>query len=184
MPMRQSLLNPRSVAWNTDDKSEGTKEARVTVLIPTYRRPTALANCVHSLLDGASRPAEIIVIGRKGDAETEQELPRLGSRFGSTVNLRSAWVAEPGHLPPVETGIRAARNGIVAMLDDDVTVAADWLAHILAPFSDSTVGVVGGRVLVPGSEQTRLKGKPGRSSWYGKHWGNVAHMTGESPIDV
>ena len=183
-PMTSPLWNLQSATGHAAETAELPEKAPVTVVIPTYRRPAALTDCVRSLLEGTLRPAEIIVVGRHGDTETEQALAGLDSGFGSTVNFQSAWVTEAGHIPPVEMGIQLARNRIVAILDDDVTVARDWLAHILSPFSDFTIGVVGGRVVVPGSQPVKLRGKPGRSSWYGKHWGNVAHMAGEAPVEV
>jgi len=163
---------------------EPTKVVPVSIVIPTFRRPKALAECVHSLLEGTLRPAEIIVVGRKGDSETESLLPGLHSGLTPTINLRSSWVTAPGHLPPVAMGLRLATNGIVAVLDDDVTVANEWLERILVPFSDPSVGVVGGRVLVPGSSRPKLRGRPGCTSWYGKTWGNIGSVEGDHPIEV
>jgi GT2 family glycosyltransferase len=98
--------------------------------------------------------------------------------------LRVAWVTEPGQPLAVKTGLKLASGEIVAEVDDDATVASDWLEHAVAHFSDSSVGVVGGRVITPAYPPPRLKGKPGRTSWYGRHWANVGSMEAERPIDV
>lgn len=156
----------------------------VTVIIPTYRRPEALAACVCSILDGASQPSEIIVVGRRDDKETEQAVSRLQVLPGGEIQLRSLWVTAAGHIPPIEAGVRAASGDIFVIVDDDITAEVDWLEHLLSPFSDPKVGVAGGRVVVPGQPPPKLKGQPGRISWYGKSWGNVASMNGNVPVDV
>ena len=44
------------------------------------------------------------------------------------------------------TGVGAATGAVIAFLDDDAVAAPGWLASLLAPFDDPTVGCVGGRV--------------------------------------
>jgi GT2 family glycosyltransferase len=156
----------------------------ISVVIPTYRRPGALIDCFRSLLQGTLRPAEIIIAGRQGDTETEQALLALSSQANAVVPVRPVWVTTPGHIPPVEAGIHSALSELVAIIDDDVTVERDWLEKICVHFSDANIAVVGGRVIVPGVPLPRLKGKPGLVSWYGRHWGNVGGLEGQTTIDV
>ncbi len=163
-----------------DNVESGEDTVAVTVVVPTYRRPAEMTRCIQSLLQGTLQPAEIIVVGRRGDTETEQALQLLSE---SVPFLRSAWVETPGHVPPVEAGIRSASAPIVAVVDDDVTVWKDWLAKLVQQFSDPTVGVVGGRVLFAGLPQVP-KGHPGQISWYGKAWGNLGSVTSEVPFEV
>jgi O-antigen biosynthesis protein len=162
----------------------GTEPSSVTIVIPTYNRPGPLVDCIRSIVQGRQLPAEIVVVGRDGDARTAEVMVKAqGICTGKTI-LRVGWVTQPGHLPPVQKGLVLAANKIVAFLDDDVTVTPDWLAHLVVGFQDSKVGVVGGRVITPVAPALRLKGKPGNTSWYGRHWGNVASLQGESAIDV
>lgn len=156
----------------------------VTVVIPTYRRPQALTACVHSILEGASQPSEIIVVGRQGDKETEQTVSQLQILPRGEIQLRSLWVTATGHVPPIEAGVRAASGDIVVIVDDDITAEGGWLEHLLSSFSDPKVGVAGGRVVVPGQPPSKLRGRPGRISWYGKLWGNLAGIGGSTPVDV
>jgi GT2 family glycosyltransferase len=139
---------------------------------------------VRSLLAGNSWPAEILVVGRESDTLTCEALPEIVELCEGRITLRVDWVTEPGHVPPVEKGASVASGEIVAFVDDDVTVTPGWLERLIAPFSDPAVGVVGGRVITPSCKQGRLRGKPGHTSWYGRHWGNVGAMDGERPIDV
>lgn len=157
---------------------------KASVVIPTYRRPDQLRQCVQSILNGTRKPEEIIVVGRKGDATTMDVVAQLRSDAAHGGRIRDAWVDRPGHLPPVETGIHLATGDVVATVDDDVTVTASWLDRLLANFADPKVGVVGGRVVVPGQSPPRLRGRPGQVSWYGKHWGNIAAVDGEVPFPV
>ena len=157
---------------------------RVSVVVPSFRRPDALADCVHSLSEGSVLPDEIIVAGRQGDAPTRSMVERLCASLGGTVPIRSCWVSLPGHVPPVEEGLKAAKEELVAIVDDDCTVSRGWLESLLAPFSDPSVGVVGGRVVVPGQSSGRPRGKPGHVTWYGQTWGNVASLDGEVAMEV
>lgn len=162
----------------------GAKLTSVTVVIPTYRRPGPLVECVYSLAGGSRQPDEIIVVGREDDTPTKKAFVQVQELCGGKSAFRAAWVTERGHLPPVEKGLALASSDIVAFVDDDVTVTPDWLENLLAPFSDPSVGVVGGRVITPAFPLPRLKGKPGCISWYGKHWGNVCSVQGDAPVEV
>ena len=157
---------------------------QVSVVVPTFERPDALGDCVRSLCKGSVLPVEIIVSCREGDEPTRSMVERLRASFERTVTIRACWVNARGHLPPVQAGLRAANDEIVAFVDDDVTVSHGWLEALLEPFSDPTVGVVGGRVVVPGQSAGKRKGKPGHVTWYGKTWGNVASVDGEIAMDV
>jgi len=155
-----------------------------TVVIPTYNRPGPLLDCVCSLLEGKRRPDEIIVVGREDDTRTREVVDRAWELCVGKSTLRTGWVTKPGHLPPVQKGIELASSEILAFVDDDVSVTAEWLDRLLLPFANPNVGAVGGRVITPASQLPRLKGMPGCISWYGKHWGNVASLEGESTLDV
>jgi GT2 family glycosyltransferase len=168
----------------TRTTSEPNKHLSLAVVIPTYRRPGPLVDCVRSLVEGARQPDEIIVVGREDDTPTREALTQAQELCEGKTALLAGWLTQPGHLPPVEKGLALASSAIVAFVDDDVTVTADWRGHLMAPFWDPIVGVVGGQVITPSAPPARLKGRPGCISWYGKHWGNVAWLEGDSPIEV
>jgi GT2 family glycosyltransferase len=44
------------------------------------------------------------------------------------------------------SGARIAQGDVVVFLDDDAVASEDWLEHLIAPFADSRVAVVGGAV--------------------------------------
>jgi GT2 family glycosyltransferase len=156
----------------------------ISVVIPTYQRPDTLLNCVSTILAGSLKPDEIIIVGRKGDAGTENVAADIAAKQYAKVTIRSEWVAVPGHIPPVETGVRSATSDWVAVVDDDVTVTHDWLLSVAPHFTADDVGVVGGRVLLSGATPAKPKGKPGCISWYGKIWGNLGSMDGPTAWEV
>ncbi len=160
------------------------KITSTSVVIPTYRRPEALRKCVASLLAGARRPDELVIVGRKGDAGTETAIAAIDAAQHPGVRIRAAWVTEPGHVPPVEEGVRTASGDLVAVVDYDVTVTPEWLLSMARHFSDPAIGVVGGRVRVPGSPMPKANGKPGCISWYGKIWGNLGSVSGTTVLEV
>jgi GT2 family glycosyltransferase len=159
-------------------------DLQVSVIIPTYLRPETLLKCVDSILVGARRPEEIVIVCRAGDRGTEKAIAAIEAGAHGGVRIESASVTERGHIPPVETGIGRASGELVATLDDDVTVTPGWLSSIVSHFSDPTIGVVGGPVLVPGTSTQKLKGRPGCVSWYGKTWGNIGSLDVASAIEV
>lgn len=158
---------------------------RVSVIVPSYRRPSSLEACLRSLWTSDRLPEEIVIAGRQGDSDTETTARELASLTPSSTEIRSVWVDVPGHIPPIEAASRVATGEIVVGIDDDITVPPGWLERLLGHFHrDSTIGVVGGRVIAPGQQPPILKGRPGRISWYGRLWGNVASQPGDHPLEV
>ena len=103
-----------------------------------------LLKCVESILAGSRRPDEIVVVGREGDDAEREAIAAIESALHAGVRIRSAWVTEPGHVPPVEKGARTASSDLVAIVDDDVTVTREWLSSLVPHFADPGVGVWGG----------------------------------------
>lgn len=157
---------------------------RTSVVIPTYRRPQDLRRCVESILESNDLPAEIVIVGRAGDSDTEKSIDTLRRNCQELVKIKNSWVTAPGHIPPVAAGASHAVGDLLVIVDDDVTVTADWLRWMVRPFEDATVGVVGGRVVIPGQPAGRPQRNSGQISWYGKHWGNVVRIEGTHPMEV
>jgi GT2 family glycosyltransferase len=169
---------------NTLSKSTAQVPILISVIIPTYRRPEMLVKCVNSILAGIRQPDQIVIVGRAGDKETELVFAMIEAAPHEGVEVRAAWVTEPGHVPPIETGLRTASGELVAVIDDDVTVTREWLSSMVLHFPNPTIGVVGGRVLVPGAPLPKAKGRPGCLSWYGKVWGNLGSVGGSTEFEV
>jgi GT2 family glycosyltransferase len=102
----------------------------VSVVIPNWNGRRWLDACLAALAAGELAPAEVIVVDN-------------GSRDGSVSHLRTAHPAVTVLALPANTGfahaatagLRAAAHPLVALLNTDVVVAADWLARMAAALS-------------------------------------------------
>ncbi len=157
---------------------------RVSVVIPTYRRPQSLARCLDAL-DRQTRPAEEIVVVVRDDDAASDELARTRPR-----QVRVVAVQRPGVVAAMNAGLDASRGDVIALTDDDSSPHPDWLARIVDVFaSEDRIGAVGGRDwvysyrtgrLIEGSEP--VVGTIGR---FGRVTGN--HHAGVGPardVDV
>jgi glycosyltransferase involved in cell wall biosynthesis len=98
----------------------------ISVCIATIDRPELVTRCVASVLEGTSRPAEVVVVDQSSGPQTRLALEALGA--GPLVR----------HLPSPPLGASGARNraveaagsDYVALLDDDAEVPPEWLGAV------------------------------------------------------
>ncbi|MES4793341.1 MAG: hypothetical protein C4321_10530 [Chloroflexota bacterium] len=124
--------------------------------------------------------AEVLVVARPDDRPTLDVVERWHER---DARVRRVTVLEPGHIPPVVAGLRAATGEIVAFLDDDTEARPGWLRALAGPFTDPTVACVGGRVETPGIRAV-VHPDAGRWRWYGAFVGNVGLRDDPGPVEV
>jgi GT2 family glycosyltransferase len=134
-------------------------------------------------LVGQTRPPdEVIVVGRAEDTATKSIVTHPEA-WASLKNVRWIEVDEGGHIAPVRKGLAAASGDIVAFVDDDTESEPDWLKLLVEPFSDPTVGCVGGCVLNPGPP-AKSRSDAGRIKWYGRYIGNIGARKDTLPVDI
>ena len=148
---------------------------RISVLVPSWRRPDALERCLRALAAQTVAPIEIIVGLREDDRDSAQCVDRL--RESLAVTLRSVTTREAGVIASMNTALAACVGDIVALTDDDTEPHRDWLARIGRAFDDPTVGGVGGRDWQPNERGDRAE--VGRVQWFGRTIGN--HHLGAGP---
>jgi cellulose synthase/poly-beta-1,6-N-acetylglucosamine synthase-like glycosyltransferase len=149
-----------------------------SVLVPTYRRPQALARCLTALQKQSTAPSEVLIIVRESDAETW----KLLSRLTSPLNIRLVTVKVGGVVAALNAGLDAAQGEIVAITDDDAAPQADWLSRIMSRFADgSKIGGVGGRDLIHRGDalEDGVTQVVGKVQWFGRVIGN--HHLGIGP---
>lgn len=152
---------------------------RVSVVVPSYRRPQHLARCLAGLEAQTCPPAQLVVSIAFGDEASQEVLSAHRDR-----RLVYVQVDQPGVLAAITTCLRRADGDIVAFTDDDAVPHPDWLARLLAHFRDPTVGGVGGRDIWTAERSTeRLTSDVGRVSRWGKLIGNH-HLGFGPPRDV
>src|SRR3954447_16815576 len=94
----------------------------VSVLIPTIGRPQLLANCLRSISRGSHLPAEVVVVDQ---SVGESTVDVVGSVPG--LHTRVVRAVPEGTSVALNVGLRSAIGAVVAITNDDCTVAEDWL---------------------------------------------------------
>jgi cellulose synthase/poly-beta-1,6-N-acetylglucosamine synthase-like glycosyltransferase len=117
---------------------------KMTVLVPTFRRPDDLTRCLAALERQHRAPDEVVVVARPDDEATHACLrEHLAAR---RLPLVVAPVEVPGQVAALNRGLDAASGDVIAITDDDAAPHADWVQRIEAHFAaDPKLGALGGR---------------------------------------
>jgi glycosyltransferase involved in cell wall biosynthesis len=100
---------------------------RVTVVVPTYRRPLFLIEALGSILAGSYSDFEVLVV----NDGAEDDLAPARSRF---CDPRIRWMTRPQRLGMLENNVdafRHARGEFIAHLDDDDLWAESMLSTLV-----------------------------------------------------
>lgn len=122
-----------------------------TIVIPTYRRPDSLAECLQSVcdLDYPKERLEVIIVDNGGESENSRHaavpfMDRL--RLDYLVNAKNG-----GYGFSVNRGIRASRGARVVLLNDDARPMPDLLLECDRLLdADPSIGCVGCRAIEKG----------------------------------
>lgn len=127
----------------SDTIHEALDTAKVTALIPTFRRLDMLQECLETIRASQRRFDEIVVVARPDDdPETWAWLAEQSPLYEGLVTVG---VFAPGVVHAMNAGLARATGEFVAIFDDDVHVHPEWAGRVLAHFADPAVGAVGGR---------------------------------------
>lgn len=151
---------------------------RVSVLVPSYRRPDALARCLAALAQ-QSRPPEEVIVGVRADDDATQ---RALTATPAGLTVRVATTSTPGVVAAMQAALDIATGDIIALTDDDVRPRAPWIAALLAHFAaDERIAGVGGRDWQPfeRGDASRV----GVVQWFGRVVGNH-HLGAGAARDV
>ena len=118
---------------------------RISVVIATRNRASLLEETLEQL---RSQPFaagdELIVVDNGSTDDTVRVISRASAAF--PVRLVQLQERANGKSPALNTGIAASRGDVLALTDDDVLVADDWLAQVRRIFDDQAIDLAGGRV--------------------------------------
>lgn len=117
----------------------------VSVVITTIGRPAHLAACLGSLALCEPAPAEVVVVDQSDDDATRAVAARSGPPEVRVVGCSARGVSRGRN-----AGLEAARGDVVAMTDDDCTVAPDWAGTAWRLTRGHPRRIVTGRVLAAG----------------------------------
>jgi hypothetical protein len=149
---------------------------RISVIIPTRRRPGDLRLCLSALAE-QSRPAdEVVIVMDEDDGATLLVVRDLAGRLP----IRRVSVHGGGVVRALNAGISSARGDILAFTDDDASPRCDWLARLEAHYlRHPRLGGVGGRDAIPGLSDDPVDSRlVGRVQWFGRVLGNHHRGTG------
>ena len=156
---------------------------KITVIIPTYRRPESLKQCLRGLAKQARLADEVLLIVRGGDKATRNFLKTLDRQ---KLSLRVSTVAVRGIASARNVGLDEAKGDIIVFIDDDAVPRTDWLARLEKYYlADPKIGGVGGRDFIyqNGKLQKGAKKIVGKIQWWGRTVGNH-HLGVGKPREV
>src|SRR5262245_44159800 len=117
----------------------------VSVIIATRNRAALLDECLHRLSAQRFLPGdEIIVVDNGSTDDTAAVVGSHQRRCGAPLHLLHEPIAGKSHA--IARGAAVATGQILALTDDDVNVAEDWLEVLRTVMADPTVGMAGGPV--------------------------------------
>lgn len=158
---------------------------KITVIVPTYRRPQDLMRCLQALMKQTRLPEQVIVVVRDSDEQTWNFLDQFNPGI---LSLQTVGVTIPGVVAAMNAGLEAAWGDIIAFTDDDAEPHSNWLQRIESYYiSDSRIGAVGGRdwVYENGKLLDEAKEVVGKLQWFGRVIGNHHLGVGEPrEVDV
>ena len=114
--------------------------SEVDVVIPTFRRPEALASCLKSLEEQTLTPASVEVVD---DSETD---------YGPGISRNIGW--------------RKGSGKYVAFIDDDCLANKDWIEGLQKVFSENDIGGIEGGITTTNNKGEVIDfNPPNRFKW-------------------
>lgn len=122
---------------------------RVSVVVPTFKRPALLDRCLAALAEQELDPGayEVIVADDATCVATQRQVEGWAERVRSAVRYVAVTEAH-GPAAARNAGWRAARSDLVAFTDDDTVPDRGWLRAGLTAIADG-VTAAAGRVVMP-----------------------------------
>ena len=123
-----------------------TKRApRLSVVTPTFRRPTEIADLLKNLSEQTLLPFELIMVD--GAPAEERETENVVVATAESLPFRCRYLShDRGTAIQRNAGIEVAEGDYIAFIDDDVRLRADFFEKIAALFAEDREGKVGGIV--------------------------------------
>ena len=117
----------------------------ISIIIPTYSRPTQLATCLQSLanLRYPRDRFEVIVV----DDGSDPPLNVIVANFKDRLEVKWLRQENAGPATARNTGAALARGEFLVFTDDDCAPAPDYLQKLAQRFAQTPDGLVGGRTI-------------------------------------
>ncbi|MCA1832724.1 MAG: glycosyltransferase family 2 protein [Actinomycetota bacterium] len=122
-----------------------------SVLIPTIGRPALLRALLESIRAGDTWPAEVVVVDQSEDGETKAVVANFADLNARVVDAERRGVAHARNV-----SLRAAGNDWILGVDDDCTVAPDWVRQCWDHLQRDPTAILTGRVPQAGAEGEKI----------------------------
>jgi hyaluronan synthase len=121
----------------------------LTVVIPAYNEGAMIEKTIDSVAASLYRPErlQIVVVDDGSRDDTWEYIERAALRYGDRVEV-VRFERNQGKRAALMEGFRRARGEVVVTIDSDSVIGATTLLAMAAPFVDSRVGAVAGKVSV------------------------------------
>ena len=160
---------------------------KVSLIIPTYRRPEYLRRCVKATAEQTRKPDEVIIVMRDTDVDSGKLITCMQTQYKETLTLKKITVPKHGKSVAINSALEVVTGDIICFTDDDAEPYPDWTERIIEHFKNSTVAGVGGRdIIVKNGKSIEGKCKVvGKMSWFGRCIGNHhLELESETPIET
>jgi hyaluronan synthase len=128
----------------------------VTVLIPAFNEGSGVRRAIESVLE-STYPAHLLTLTVIDDGSTDDTWRHIHEAVNADSRARAVRLsANAGKRHALFRGLSEATSELVVTVDSDSRVEPDALRHLVAPFANSTVGAVAGRILVDNREVNLL----------------------------
>ena len=119
------------------------KIKNISIVILTYNSQQTLRPCLESItaLDYPKDFIELFLLDNGSHDNTVQIIQQFGYNYISLPDLNLSELRD--------YGADVSAGDIIAYIDSDCVVVADWLAQVVKWFDDPTVGIVGNEYLLP-----------------------------------
>ena len=143
---------------------------KISVIVPAYRRPKLLVNCLNSLKNQSRKPDKIYITAQENDIEVMNAVNEWKKDLWTDIAFEFIVVNRPGQSYAMNQAIKKIKEGIVCFIDDDAEAERDWVEKIERWYKDPLVGGVGGFVFQhsEGTIDTGTTEIVGKITWFGK----------------
>jgi len=151
---------------------------KVTVAIPSYRRPEDLRRALEALTKQDRLADEVVIVARCDDGPTQD----AARAFLSSLPLKLEFVERPGMVEAVNRALDTATGDLIALTDDDAVPHGDWVGTIAKTFeNEPDLAGLGGKDCILRNDGTWDEGAApivGAVRWYGRVFGYHHHGIG------
>ncbi len=129
-------------------------EPLVSIIVATRDRPSYLRDLLHSLSRLTYSQFEVVVVDDASDARSENVRVIAEAECNLAVRLEVNAQAR-GTVSSMNHGATIAHGKVLAFTDDDSIVDPKWLTQLVAGYTTTQVGGVGGRVIPVENDRVR-----------------------------